>query len=204
MTTHARRTKPSCPAQHCPVENRADQPQVAANSAAFAVGQQSIGDYPELVFDLDHVDLGEIATALQDQGGYEHRWLINPDTGEIAFWTEDTGIDGHSPIDLNALDLIAIDPLPSYVWYQDMADFAEGISDERAGRRLARTIDGRGAFRRFKAELHEEYPDLLPAWYAFRQARAMRRAVEWLVDNNLIDGETANRYFADHADPDLP
>jgi hypothetical protein len=85
-----------------------------------------------------------------------------------------------------------------------MADFAEGISDERAGRRLARAIDGRGAFRRFKAELREEYPDLLPAWYAFGQARAMRRAVEWLVDNNLIDGETANRYFADHADPDLP
>ena len=26
-----------------------------------------------------------------------------------------------------------IDPLPSYVWYQDMADFAEGISDDTAG-----------------------------------------------------------------------
>ena len=75
MTTHARRTKPSCPAQHCPVENRADQPQVAANSAAFAVGQQSIGDCPELVFDLDHVDLGEIATALQDQGGLSDSWM---------------------------------------------------------------------------------------------------------------------------------
>jgi len=33
-----------------------------------------------------------------------------------------------------------------------MADFAERISDGRAGRRLARAIDGRGAFRRFKAE----------------------------------------------------
>jgi hypothetical protein len=109
------------------------------------------------VLDLDRVDLGEIASALQDQGGYEHRWLVNPDTGEIAFWTEDTGIDGRNPVDLDDLGLIAIDPLPSYVWYQDMADFAEGISDEQAGRRLARAIDGRGAFRHFKAELHEEY-----------------------------------------------
>lgn len=30
-------------------------------------------------------------------------------------------------------DLIPIDPIPSYVWYQDMADFAEGISDGAAG-----------------------------------------------------------------------
>ena len=45
------------------------------------------------------------------------------------------------------LDLLAIGPLPSYIWYQDMADFAEGISDERAARRLARAIQGEGAFR---------------------------------------------------------
>jgi hypothetical protein len=41
-------------------------------------------------------------------------------------------------VDLDELDLVCIDPLPSYVWYQDMADFAERISDERVGRRLAR------------------------------------------------------------------
>jgi hypothetical protein len=85
-----------------------------------------------------------------------------------------------------------------------MADFAEGISDERAGRRLARAIDGRGAFRRFKDELHEEYPHLLPAWYAFRDVRAKRRAVEWLVDNSLVDDESANRFLTEHPDPELP
>ncbi len=35
--------------------------------------------------------------------------------------------------------------LPSYVWYQDMADFAGTISDEAVGRRLARAIHGKGA-----------------------------------------------------------
>ena len=44
---------------------------------------------------------------------------------------------------------------------------------------------GKGASRRFKAELAEEYAHLLPAWYAFRDARAHRRAVEWLADNSL-------------------
>jgi len=107
-------------------------------------------------------------------------------------------------VDLDELDLTRINPLPSWIWYQDMADFAEAITDERAGPRLARAIQGKGAFRRFKGELHEEHPDLLPAWYAFRDARAERRAVRWLSDNSLIDDEAAGRFLAIHADPDLP
>lgn len=160
--------------------------------------------YPGAVFDLDKFDLDEIATALADQTDYEHLWLIDPRTAETVFWTSDTGVDGQNPVDLDELDLVAIDPLPSYVWYQDMADFAERISDERAGRRLARAINGKGAFRRFRAELHEEYPQLLPAWHAFRDSRAKRRAVEWLAGNSLIDDESADRFLADHPDPALP
>lgn len=162
------------------------------------------GGYCGRVLDLGSLDLEEIATALADQADYHRRWLINPVTGEIVLWTSDTGIDGNNPVDPDELDLVCIDALPSYVWYQDMADFAEGISDEQARRRLARAIDGRGAFRRFKAELHEEYPHLLPIWYAFRDARARRRAVQWLVDNNLVDDHGADEFLADNADPDLP
>jgi Uncharacterised protein family (UPF0158) len=156
------------------------------------------------MLDLTNLDLDEIATALADQDAYEHRWLIDPDTGEIAFWTWDGGIDGENPVDLDDLDLVGIDPLPSYVWWQDMADFAEGISDERAGRRLARAIDGRGAFRHFKAELRDEYPHLLPAWYGFRDARALRRAVEWLLDNALVDETAAEAFLTSHPEPELP
>jgi hypothetical protein len=156
------------------------------------------------VLDLDRLDLAEIATALADQHDYDHRWLINPQTGEIAFWTSDAGIDGQTPVDLDELDLVCIDPLPSYVWYQDMADFAEGLTDEHAGERLARAIRGKGAFRRFRDELHEEYPHLLPAWYAFRDIRAQRRAVDWLADNSIIDDNEAARFRGGHPDPDLP
>ncbi|WP_446220486.1 UPF0158 family protein [Micromonospora sp. IBHARD004] len=153
---------------------------------------------------LSRFDLEEIATALADQTDYEHRWLINPQTGEIVFWTADLGVDGRAPVDLDDLDLVCIEPLPSYVWYQDMADFAERISDEAVGRRLARAIQGKGAFRRFRDELHEEYPHLLPAWHTFRAVRAQRRAVEWLADNSLIDDEAATRFVTEHPDPDLP
>jgi hypothetical protein len=85
-----------------------------------------------------------------------------------------------------------------------MAGFAETITDERAGRRLARAIQGKGAFRRFKDELHEEDPGLLPAWYTFRDTRAARRAVQWLADNSLIDDDAADRFLAGHPDPHLP
>jgi hypothetical protein len=170
----------------------------------FSARNSAAGIYPGPVLDLNSLDLEEIANALADQTDYEHRWLINPQTGEIAFWAADTGIDGQTPVDLDEPDLVYIDPLPSYIWYQDMADFAETISDERAGRRLARAIEGKGAFRRFKDDLHEEYPDLVPAWYAFRDSRATRRAVQWLADNSLIDDEAAGRFLARHPDPDLP
>ena len=53
-------------------------------------------------------------------------------------------------------------------------------------------------------EIHDEHPDLLPAWYAFRDARAKRRAVRWVVDNSPIDDDAASRLLADHLDPDLP
>jgi hypothetical protein len=156
------------------------------------------------VLDLRSLDLEDIATALSDQTDYEHRWLIDPRTGEVAFWTSDGGLDGTNPVDLDDVDLMPIDPLPSHVWYTDMADFAEAVSDEAAGRRLARAIRGKGAFRHFKDELHEEYPDMLPAWYAFRDTRARRRAVEWLLEEGLVADDDARGFLAELPDVSVP
>ena len=161
------------------------------------------GNYPGVVLDLSILDLEEIASAVAGQAGCGHRWLISPRTGEVAFCSADTGIDRQTPVDLDELDLVCIDPLPSWVWYQDMAGFAEAVTDERAGRRLLRAIQGKGAFRRFKDELHEEYPGLLPAWYAFRDAGAARRAVRWLAENSLI-AAAGYRFLDGHPNPGLP
>ena len=156
------------------------------------------------MLDLGSLDVDEIAIALSDQTDYEHRWLLDPRTGQLAFWTSDTGIDGQTSVDLDELDLVPIDPLPSHIWSQYMADFAEGVSDDNAWRRLRRAIAGRGAFRRFKDGLYEEYPDLVPAWHAFRDARAKRRAIEWLLDQRLIGEDAASQFLTDHPDPTLP
>ncbi len=186
--------------------------QAGRHSTASAVGRACCsfsmgvggGIYCGLVLDLTSLDLEEIASALADRTGYEHRWLISLQTREIAFWAAGAGIDGQTPVDHGELDLVCIDPLPSWVWYQDMADFAETITDEGAGRRLLRAIQGKGAFRRFKDELHEQYLGLLPVWYAFRGARATRRAVPWLAGTSLIDHDAADRFLAGHPDPGLP
>ncbi|WP_067430137.1 UPF0158 family protein [Nocardioides jensenii] len=157
------------------------------------------------MLDLDAIDVEELAAALTDQTDYEHRWLIDPQTGELVFWTSDTGIDGQNSVDLEELDhLVLIDPLPSYVWYQDMVDFAEGISDRIAGERLSRTLEGKGAFRRFKNELHQRCPDLVSAWRAFSDVRARVRAVRWLADEGLVDGDSAQLFSRDNPDVILP
>ena len=85
-----------------------------------------------------------------------------------------------------------------------MVDFAEGISDARARRDLTQSLKRRGGFRRFKEQLYERHPELISSWHALRDVRARRRAVEWLVDQELIDGRAAEGFMAHHPDPDLP
>lgn len=82
------------------------------------------------MLELNQLDLDEIATALSDQTDYDHRWLIDPESGRVGFWTSDTGLDGENPVEAEDVDLTPIDPLPSYVWYQDMTDFADRVGDE--------------------------------------------------------------------------
>lgn len=72
------------------------------------------------MLELSLLDLDEIGRALSDQTDYDHRWLIDTKSGQVAFWTSDTGIDGENPVDLEDRDLTPIDPLPPHVWYQDM------------------------------------------------------------------------------------
>ena len=156
------------------------------------------------MLDLVVVHVEELATAHADRTDYEHRWLIDPRTGEVAFWTSDTGVDGEHPVELDELDLVLIDPLSSHVWYRDMVDFADGISDRAAGQRLRRCLEVKGAFRRFKNELYQRHPELISSWHALRDARAQIRAVRWLADEGLTAEGAAEQFVQDHPEPALP
>jgi len=156
------------------------------------------------MLDLDAVDVEEIANALADQTDYDHRWLIDPETGGWPSGPATSASTGENPAELDELDLISIDPLPPHVWYQDMVDFAEGISDRDIGERLRRSLEGKGAFRRFKNELYQRQPELISHWHALRDARARIRAVQWLADEGLIEEDDAQLFARDHPEPALP
>jgi len=65
-------------------------------------------EYSGAMLDLDALDLGAITYALSDQAAYEHGWLIHSQTGEIVYWSAETGIDGHTKIGVAAGDHAAI------------------------------------------------------------------------------------------------
>lgn len=63
--------------------------------------------------------------------------------------------------------------------------------------RLERALGGRGPFRRFKDELYD-HPEVQQQWYAFKDARLHRRAIEWLAEQGLVAEGAARRAVAEH------
>lgn len=159
---------------------------------------------PPGYLDPEQLGLEDLATALQDQGAFDlHRWVLDRTTGEVVFVSLDLGLD-EEEVDLEDDRWVSIEPIGSGIWYGDMVDFAEGITDEQAGRRLGRALQGRGAFRRFRNALYDGPPELVSAWHAFHDARARRRAVEWLRENDLVTDEAGEAFRASNPDPELP
>jgi hypothetical protein len=105
--------------------------------------------------------------------------------------------DGQASVDLDEMDLVCIDQLPSWARYQDSADFADGITDDRAGRRLARAIRHKAAFRRFKDELHEEprQSEVETGERSRSRSRSLRQYLPWL-GNQLCAPRRALRHQA--------
>lgn len=150
------------------------------------------------MLDLDTVDLGAIAAALEDHS-YDGSWWIDADTGEVWYWLGESDDDADFDPDARR-DARRIEPLPSHVGYGDMEDFISRVPDRRAQDLLSRAIEGRGAFRRFKDTLFE-FPGIRAEWFAFRDARARRRAIEWLEDRRLVTVERARQAASAHPDP---
>jgi len=53
----------------------------------------------------------EFAAIRDDEFSHFGKWLLDPRTGQVVFWTSDTGIDGENPVEMDELDLIPIDPI---------------------------------------------------------------------------------------------
>lgn len=150
------------------------------------------------MLDLKAIDLSDLASALEDHS-YDHSWWLDPRTGEVVLWSDYFEEQGEPEPESRGLR--PIEPTPSFEGYGDMEDFIALVRDRRAGELLERAIAGRGAFRRFKDTL-VDFPDLREAWFRFHDVRMERRAIEWLMDEDLVDPELAERAMPD--DPELP
>lgn len=152
------------------------------------------------MLDLPKIDLSELASALEDHSD-ELEWYIDSTTGEILPRSDDIDEEMHEHLEHR--DLVYIDSVPSDESYQDLVDFSARVRDPRARDLLSRAIEGRGAFRRFKDTLFE-FPDLRKAWFAFHDIRMERRAIEWLMIQELIERTQAEQALAQIEEPELP
>jgi predicted nucleotidyltransferase len=153
------------------------------------------------MLDLERIDLAGLREALNDHSDrYDTFWAFDTRTGATQFFNRDAG-DFEDVDDLDEA-LLPIEPLPSSDGYADMADFVELVTERRPAELLARAIEGRGAFRRFRDTLFE-FPELSQQWSAFSQARMTRRALRWLADNGVIDREIAEQAQKRYPDPPL-
>lgn len=86
--------------------------------------------------------------------------------------------------------VIRIWPIPSNESFDIMVDFADQVSDEKMRNRLFHALSVRHPFRTFKNELSYDTA-LLNEWHAFREARLLVHARQWLDENQitLVNGK---------------
>src|SRR5260370_3414802 len=154
------------------------------------------------MLDLSFVAFSSLCEAPEDHSD-ETSWWFDPRTGEVEAHSTSSVDDDDLAGDPEERGLVWVDPVPSGEAYRDLEDFVARVRDPRAHDLLERAITGRGAFRRFKDTLFE-FPNLRAAWFAFHDRRMECRAIEWLLDQGLIDQAGGEAALAARPDADSP
>jgi hypothetical protein len=133
------------------------------------------------------VDLESLADVLSEGLGAEPG-LLDLDTGEVwpavALDYARENDDPNAPPEPDGIHSVEVAPEGSDESYRDMRDFIQRVEEPRLADRLARAIEGRGAFRRFRDAL-DDTPDEMTRWQAFSDDRQIGRARTWLADAGL-------------------
>ena len=130
-----------------------------------------------------NVKLNEVIDAL-DFTNDEIEYYYNPDTEEI-FMSNIGEFEDLTEDEIDELFEKSI-MLPTRYdinEYEMMEDFAETISDTRLQNQLYISLNGSGAFRRFKDTCINF--DIINDWYKFRDERYKEIAIDWCKENNI-------------------
>lgn len=147
----------------------------------------------------------DIADKLEEAN---EEWLafLNRNTGEIVdvgrqYYgiAEELGEDGKIPVYLTEWEkkfvetaIEVVDNWEDYVElpgqfdiheYSIMEDFAESITDNRKSAGLYQSLNGKGAFRRFKDKLYDFGMEDL--WYAYKYEAYCKIAVRWCDESEI-------------------
>jgi hypothetical protein len=79
---------------------------------------------------------------------------------------------------------LLIEPVPSSVGYEVMSDFVDTLPEGKVSRELARALQQRHPFRRFKDVLLD-YPTVQEDWFRFHEQAFMRIIQAWLDDHGV-------------------
>ena len=129
------------------------------------------------------VKLSEVIDALEFTND-EIEYYYNPDTGEIFM----SNIGDFEDLDEDELDelfekSIMLPTRYDINEYGMMEDFAETIKDVRLQNQLYISLNGSGAFRRFKDTCINF--DIINDWYKFRDEKYKELAINWCRENHI-------------------
>lgn len=129
------------------------------------------------------VKLSEVIDALEFTND-EIEYYYNPDTGEIFM----SNIGDYENLNEDELDelfekSIMLPTRYDINEYEMMEDFVETIEDIRLQNQLYISLNGSGAFRRFKDTCINS--DIINDWYKFRDEKYKEIAINWCKENNI-------------------
>ena len=127
--------------------------------------------------------LSEVIDALEFTND-EIEYYYNPDNGEI-FMSNIGEFENLNEDELDELFEKSI-MLPTRYdinEYEMMKDFVETIEDTKLQNKLYLSLNGRGAFRRFKDTCINF--DIIDDWYKFRDKKYKEIAISWCKENDI-------------------
>jgi len=135
------------------------------------------------------IDLEELQMAFSNAMP-ELTYYLDTETGEVLIDTPDLPLDVLPAADASSDERTAfkaryleVPSADSRRGYADMEEFINTVEDESLRGRLEVSIQGKGAFRRFKDVLRGT-PER-DRWHEFRDARLRQRVLAWLDEQGI-------------------
>jgi Uncharacterised protein family (UPF0158) len=131
------------------------------------------------------IDWDELELACERNASNIHSYIDLETGAVITFQGESEDEEEYRKnISVQKERYLAVVPASSREQYKWMEKFVGTVTEENLRERLLISIDGKGAFRRFK-DLLVHYPGIRERWYTYRGVHLHHHISNWIKDENL-------------------